>query len=165
MCLSSFVQKWACFSFLYSWHHRAVIHICCKSAHKRVPPDARALMLVRFIGLVGMELNWIQDRHGVGWISYALVAIWCPTGAFRWAKHKFDSSGSLKQIMLKWEQAVRLRHLPPSFPHSSSLVTLVVDSIALLFIAPIKNTSQSWARWVGTACALERKLDVSDCFN
>lgn len=52
---------------------------------------------------------------------HALVAIWCPTGAFRWAKYKFDSSSSPKQIMLKGEWAVRLGHLLPPFPHSSSL--------------------------------------------
>lgn len=40
-----------------------------------MPPDMRALMLLWFIGLVGMELDWIQDRHAVGWISSALVAI------------------------------------------------------------------------------------------
>lgn len=46
-----------------------------------MPPDVRALMLARFIGLVGMELDWIEDRRGVGWISYALVAIWGPMGS------------------------------------------------------------------------------------
>lgn len=74
-----------------------------------------ALMLVWFIGLIGTELDWIRDRHVVGWISSALV------GGFRWAKHKSDSSGSPKQIMLKWKQAVRFCHLPPSFPLSSFL--------------------------------------------
>lgn len=45
-----------------------------------MPPDVGALMPERFIGLVGMELDWIQDRRGVGWISHALVAIWGPMG-------------------------------------------------------------------------------------
>lgn len=113
----------------YSQPHSDVVHICyCfDSTHKSLrwcECHLRVLMVLRFIGLVGMELDWIWDRHCVGRISSAFVAIWCPTGAFRWAKYKFDSSSSLKQIMLKWEQAVRLCHRPPSFPLSSSLTLL-----------------------------------------
>lgn len=40
-----------------------------------MPPNVRALMLLWFVELVGMELDWIQDRNGTGWISSALVAI------------------------------------------------------------------------------------------
>lgn len=40
-----------------------------------MPPDTGAPMLLRFVGLVGKGLDWIGGRHGVGWISSALVAI------------------------------------------------------------------------------------------
>lgn len=45
-----------------------------------MPPDTTALMLLWFIQLVAMELDWIQHRHGAGWISSAVVALWCPVG-------------------------------------------------------------------------------------
>lgn len=41
----------------------------------QMPPDMRALMVFCFIGLDGMELNWIEDSRVVGRISSAPVAI------------------------------------------------------------------------------------------
>ena len=83
----------------------------------------------------GIGLDSRQTCHWLG-ILLALVPIWCPAGAFRWAKRKFDSSGSPKQISLKWEQAVRLCHLPPSFPLLRS------PSLSWLTGAPLCSSHQ-----------------------
>lgn len=131
--------------------------------HRKRPEDLSATwhershaIMLQWACCKGMWLDSRQTRHRLD--SLCSCSNLASHGGIRMDRAQIWQQRRPQANHVKVRTACWVAPPPSTSPSFKLSVAPMVDSLAWLFITPLKNTSQSRARWDGTECVRQRKF-------